>query len=257
MSICRLCFKESELKRSHAIPDTVFKKILRGNSGKSIVVPGGGNNPVHYSSDSWDSLQLCGNCETLLNENYEDYSIKVLRGTLGQFKKHDMGVTFSQINTSKLINFFIAVFWRAANSRHNSYSKVYIPEPWNKQIGEMLLAIKTVPLKLATVKLSRSIDYTKNDGFSPQDLRSIIMSPFFRRHKYGHFSFCFVFEGFLVEIYIPGLKISERKKHGVINKTANMIVVPFIDIFDVPEMKECLVAAYGKHIHGHVTFETN
>ncbi|SUJ09782.1 hypothetical protein [Shewanella morhuae] len=258
MPICCLCCKENELKNSHAIPDTVFKKIFKGkdDSGKSIVVPGGGDNPVHYSSDSWDTLQLCGNCETLLNKNYEDYSIKVLRGALGQFKKHDIGVTFSQINTSKLINFFIAVFWRAANSKHDSYSKVYIPEPWNKQIGEMLLDIKTVPLKLATVRLSRLIDYTKNGGFSPQHLRSIVMSPFFRKHDYGHFSFCFVFEGFFVEIFTPGLKISERKTRGVINKTANMIMVPFIDIFDVPEIEECLVKGYGKHIDGHVTFES-
>ena len=256
MPICCLCCKEKELKSSHAIPDTVFKKILKGDSGKSIVVPGGGDEPIHYSSDSWDTLQLCDKCETLLNKHYESYSIKVLRGAIGQFKKHSIGVTFSRIDTSKLINFFIAVFWRAANSKHDSYSKVYIPEPWNKQIGEMLLNKATVPLKLATVKLSRLIDYTKIGGFSPEHLRSIVMSPFFRKHDYGHFSFCFIFEGFLIEIFTPGLKISERKNRGVINKNTNMIMVPFVNIFDVPEIEECLVLGYEKHLDGQVTFES-
>jgi hypothetical protein len=243
---------------SHAIPHTVFKKIYRGkgDSGKSIVVPGGGDEHIHYSSDSWATLQLCDKCEKLLNKHYESYSIKVLRGAIGQCKKHSIGVTFSKIDTSKLINFFISVFWRAANSRHNSYSKVYIPEPWNKQIGEMLLNNFTVPLKLATVKLSRLIDYRETGGFSLEDLRLIVMSPFFRKRDYGHFSFCFIFEGFLIEIFTPGLKISERKSRGVINKNTDMIVVPFVNILDVPEIEDWLILGYGKLVDGQVKFES-
>lgn len=254
MPICKLCFNERELKKSHAIPDSVFRKVFRGNSGKSIVIPGGGDEPVNYSSDSWWMFQLCGYCEALLNSSYEDYSIKVLRGSRGKCKRHENGITFSHILTSKLINFFIAVFWRAANSEHDSYAKVYVPDLWNKQIGNMLLNLKTIPQKLATVRLSRLIDYTQPCGFSAESLRMIIMSPFFRRHSYGHFSFCFVFEGFFIEIFTPGLKISERKRAGILRKTSNMVMVPFIDIFDIPELEECLVAGYEKNLNGHVTF---
>lgn len=211
MSICRLCSEEKELSNSHAIPDTVFKKILRADSGKSIVVSSDDSEPVHYSSDSWGTLQLCYTCEALLNNKYEGYSIKVLRGSLGRFIKHDTGVTFTKVDTSKLINFFIAVFWRAADSKHDAYSKVYIPKPWSKQIGKMLLDVTTIPLKLATVKVSKLIDYSKVGGFTPAHLRSIVISPFFRRHSYGYLSFCFVFEGFFIEIFVPGLKISARK----------------------------------------------
>lgn len=255
MPICRLCQKEGNLKKSHAIPNTVFKKILRAGSGKGVYLPGGCSKPVHLSSDSWDIPQLCGNCEALLNQCYEDYSMKVLRGILGCFNKHAAGVTFSDIKISKLINFYMAVFWRAANSSHSAYSKVIIPEPWNRQIGELLLSNTTVPLKLATVKLSRLIDYTKTDGFTQITLRSMIMSPFLRKVGSRRYSFCFVFEGFFVEIFMPGLKISDRKKPGVLNNSLEVIMIPFLNIFDVPEIKEAFILGYKKSLDGDVTFE--
>ncbi|MFP3489501.1 hypothetical protein R0K20_18070, partial [Staphylococcus sp. SIMBA_130] len=92
------------------------------------------------SNDTWDTEQLCKRCEGLLNTNYENYSIRVLRGKVGVVKKHASGVTFEDVETRKVVSFFISIFWRAANSKHESYSKVYIPEPWNDQIRAMLAA---------------------------------------------------------------------------------------------------------------------
>lgn len=196
MKLCEMCKSEAVLQSSHAIPDTIFKRILRENSGKLIVVPGGDSTPVHYSSDTWDTEQLCKRCEGLLNTNYENYSIRVLRGKAGVVKKHASGVTFEDVETRKVVSFFISIFWRAANSKHGSYSKVYIPEPWNDQIRAMLAADEVVPRNLATVKISRLFDSTKKNGFTQQNLKSMLVSPFPRRYRRGCYSFCFILEGF-------------------------------------------------------------
>lgn len=255
MDICGMCNKESVLQNSHAIPDSVFKKILRSNSGKAIVVPAGGSDPIHYSSDSWDTSFLCGECESLLNSLYESYSLRVLRGSVGDFQRHDLGVTFSGFDPYRLTSFFISVFWRAANSKHSSYGKVYIPEPWNGEIRDHLFKNTPIPFNLASVKISRLIDRTPKNGFTLSSLKSVVMSPFFRKHKYGKYSFCFVFEGFFVEIFTPGLTYSLRRQAGVILKDKRVLMVPYLDIFDVPEIVDALVKGYGKYLDGDVTFK--
>ncbi|SUI59787.1 hypothetical protein [Shewanella morhuae] len=255
MQVCSMCKQEAELQSSHAIPDAFFRKILKKQSGKYIVVPGGGNSPIHYSSDSWDTHQLCSPCEIHLNKNYETYAIKLLRGSACKVVKHIHGVTFSGVESHILVGFFISIFWRAANSEHPNYSKVIIPEPWNTEFRELLLAKNNIPLRLATIRLSRLIDRTKNDGFTLDSLKNIVMTPFFRKGVSHKYSFCFVFEGFFIEIFIPGLSLAKRKLPGVLNNKIKIIFVPFLDIFDVPEIVEVLVEGYSKFVDGDVTFK--
>ncbi len=252
-SICLLCCKKSQLQKSHAIPNAFFKEILRSNSGQSIIIPDNAHDPIHQSHDSWDTPQLCADCEKLLNQEYERYSINVLKMQNISYKKHDRGVTFFQIDSPKLINFFIAVFWRSANSKHNLYSKVFISQPQNEQIRRMLLAVQTIPETFITIRLSLLADNTPNNGFSSDDLKQVIISPFCRNHNTGHPSFCFVFVGFFVEIFPSALKFTARKKHGVIKEKSDKILVPYIDIFKIPEIKECLVRGYQKHQSNHTS----
>jgi len=252
---CSMCNELSDLQNSHAIPDAFFRKILKSNSGKAIVVPGGNEEPIHYSSDSRDTQQLCATCEIHLNKSYETYAIKLIRWSVGSFNKHSEGVTFSCVDTNILINFLISVFWRAANSKHPYYDKVHIPEPWNAEIRDALRGNYKVKSKLITIKFSRLIDRTPNDGFTLNSLKGVIFTPLFRRYEYGRYSFCFIFEGFFTEIYMPGLKISERKKKGVLSYNSNVIFAPYLDIFDVPEIKRVLIEGYAKYVEGAVTFE--
>ncbi len=253
MKKCLMCGNKSELQNSHAIPDAFFKRIYRSNAGKAIVVPGGGDEPIHYSSDSWATIQLCSSCESLLNVSYEQYSIKALRGKGCRIIKHDDGVAFNGIIGKTLVSFFISVFWRAANSKHPNYSKVMIPEPWNSQIRSKLISKQNIPANLATVKVSRLIDRT--EWFSLASLKSLIVNPFFRKVAHRRYSFCFIFEGFLIEVFTPGLALRERSQAGVLGNQTKILSVPFIDIFDIPEMEEVMVEGYGKYVDGDVTFE--
>lgn len=163
---CALCLEVTELRRSHAIPDSVFKRITRKNNGQAISFNSDDTSLVYYSSDSWWEYQLCGNCEQHLNLSYEQYSLSVIRAGEGKFSRHDFWVTFTDIDTLKLQLFFLSIFWRAANSKNQAYKKVYIPEPWNNELRVNLLRKTRVPLRLMTVKISRLIDRSTEGSFS-------------------------------------------------------------------------------------------
>ena len=253
---CALCLETKDLQRSHAIPDSIFKRISKKNNGQAISFNDDDTSPVDYSSDSWWEYQLCSNCEQHLNTSYEQYSLSAIRGGKGEVIKHDFGVTFSKVDTLKLQLFFLSIFWRAANSQNEAYQKVYIPEPWNNDLRLHLLNKSRVPLRFMTVKISRLIDRTAEDGFSLAALRDVIASPFFRKLPGRKFSFCFLFEGFFIEIFVPGHTLRHRTEKGVINPLNKIIVAPYLNVFDIPEFVELLVAGYRKNLEGKVNVAT-
>lgn len=253
---CALCLETKELRRSHAIPDSIFKRISRKNNGQAISFNDDDSSPVDYSSDSWWEYQLCGNCEQHLNTSYEQYSLSAIRGGKGSVLKHDLGVTFRKVDTLVFHLFFLSIFWRAANSKNDAYQKVYIPEPWNNDIRIHLLQKSRVPLRFITVKISRLIDKSAGEGFSLEILKNVIVSPFFRNLSNGKFSFCFIFEGFFIEIFVPGYTLKYRIIKGVVDPLRNIIVAPYIDVFDIPELVYLFVAGYRKNLEGRVNVKT-
>ena len=251
---CALCFAVTELRRSHAIPDSVFKRITKENNGQAISFNGDDASLVDYSSDSWWEYQLCGNCEQHLNLSYERYSLSAIRAGKGKILKHDFGITFSEIDILKVQLFFLSIFWRAANSKNEAYQKIYIPEPWNNDLRTHLLNNTRVPLRFMAVKISRLIDRSVESGFSLQVLKNVIVSPFFRKLSDRKFSFCFLFEGFFIEIFMPGYTLKQRIAKGVINPLNKTIVAPYLNIFDIPEILNLLVVGYKKNQEGKVKF---
>lgn len=253
---CALCRNEKELKRSHVIPDSIFKRLFRGSSGKAISFKNDEDSWVRYSSDSWWDYLLCEECEKLLNDNYECYSLALLRGANGKAEKNNSGVSFSQANMSKLQLFVISIFWRAAISNISEYQKVYIPEPLRDEIRESIYLGNCITIARATVKLSRLRDCTPN-GFSEANLKKWIVSPFFRQTD-NRFTFCFLLEGFFVEIMTPGVRFNERHNtKGIIYPNYDGFLAPYLSVFDVPELVELLVAGFKKNVEGKVRIKPN
>ncbi len=243
---CALCLQIAELRRSHAIPNSIFRLISKKNNGQAVSFNDDDASLVDYSSDSWWEYQLCGNCEQHLNSSYERYSLSVIRAGKGKLLKHDHGMTFSEIDTLKLQLFFLSIFWRAAKSKNEAYKRVKIPESLSNELRVHLLSKTRVPLRLMTVKISRLIDLSAKDGFSLSVLKDFVVSPFFRRLSGDKFSFCFIFEGFFIEIFIPGYTLKQRTARGVINPLSKIFIAPFLNIFDIPEVVSLLVVGYKK-----------
>lgn len=248
-NICRLCDKESSLRQSHAIPDSIFRRLFKANSGKAILLSSGLED-IEYTSDSLDTPQLCGSCEALINTTYERYSIDALRDRWGTVKRNAHGITFKKIDANKLCMFFVAIFWRAANSSHSSYSGAVMPIEFfrndtNNFLKQALLNNTPVPTKTISIKLQRLID--PSEGFDLNTLKDFIVVPFHR--PYGpkrKVSVCFVIEGFLITLVMPGLSIKERKSDLVINRKRDIVTAKFIDIFSDETLKNFLLENYHK-----------
>jgi hypothetical protein len=252
LDICKLCKEKSELQNSHVIGNSIFKKIFRCNSGKAISISDLKEN-IEYSKDSWAEYQLCKKCETHLNEKYEKYSLRALRGEGVIASRNSIGVTFRKIDLHKLNMYFLSLVWRAANSGHSAYNNVILGVNDNEYLRIAILKNEQVPTNKFSIKISRLIDYTSTNGFSDESLKNFIVSPFCRINpdiNISHISICFTFEGFFIEVFIPGLTSKFRNNFGFIHRSKKILVAPNLDIFSVAEIFNLLVNAYGKNIEG-------
>ncbi|MCO7227549.1 hypothetical protein [Pleionea sp. CnH1-48] len=250
---CKLCNEKEELQLSHAVGNSVFKKISRRNSGKVISITSG-NEPVAYSNDSWAEHQLCSKCERLLNHEYEDYSLGVLRGRGGTFIKTDAGLSLRNINQHRLIMYFLSIYWRAANSAHPAYKNVLLAERESEFLRHAILNNSRVSSGKVSIKISRVLDLSKSKGFTSDAIKQLIVSPFLRineNYKENKVSVCFMFEGFFIEIFTKALSIKERRIHGVLSRTQTSLMVPYLNLFDIEEIVDLMVVGYGKHIDGN------
>jgi hypothetical protein len=256
---CKLCLNHKELKNSHALGDSIFKKIYRKNSGKAISLTSG-DDDIHYSSDSWAEYQLCNECESLLNINYETYSLAVLRGRKVSINKTSLGIKFSNIDQHKFMLYFLSILWRAANSSHESYENVTILDSDNEFLRKAILNNSKIPSNKFSIKINRVIDLSESRGFSPDNIKEFILSPFCRvyeTNKVNNISVCFMFEGFFIEMFIPSLKLKERNKAGILHKNKRVLFAPYLDVFKIGEIVDLMVNNYGKHQEGRSKIKAN
>lgn len=249
---CALCHSVTELRRSHAIPDSFFRRLFSKGSGKAIQFVDDKDTEISYSNESWWEYQLCNSCEGLLNLEYEKYSINVFRGCGVEYTQHADGVVFSQCNNGKIVSFFTSIIWRAANSGQKPYEKIFLEPQENNLIRKAILLKEKVTKKTVAVKVSRLVD--KTNGFTAQDLKSLIVSPFCRGRGKRK-SFCIVLEGFLIEVFVPGLPVKERLSLGIINANSTSMFVPYLDVFDVAEVVSCFVSGYRINVEGLISFD--
>lgn len=245
LGLCKLCLEYRPLCDSHALPNSLFNYILRKNAGKAIVITDDATTPARYSSDTWEVDLLCADCERLLNERYDSYGIAVFRGHEGEVRRESSGVHLLRIDQRRLRMFFLSVLWRISVSSHPNYSNIDLPSEWEDDLRAALYEGRPIPDSRYTVAVYKLRDSTDPGGFSNEDLRNFIVSPFAR--GYGQFvSVCFPFLGFFVETFFP--KVPERfaKRSGVLRGRSPVFVAPYNEVLDIPEIMSILVRALAK-----------
>lgn len=246
---CKLCLEEKELQKSHAIPNAYFRKILRESGGNAIRLIGDDSTEIGYTNDSGKELQLCRKCESLLNEEYENYSLNILSSNPNAIAKSKSGVSFGWVDGEKLILFFISIIWRAANSSQSIYKKVILTPAISEDLRRAILAKKAPSSRLVGIRCEKLIDPTGKGGFSQRDLASVIAAPFPRAGA-QYASYILIFSGLAVEVRIGGFRSQQRSYKGFLKKKRMILFVPNVDFLSVPELKEVLVRCYGKHLNG-------
>lgn len=67
---CRLCQKKRKLKKSHIIPELLYKGFYN-DKGHMMGITGRGNKGWKPLQKGLRELLLCGGCEQFLNDEYE------------------------------------------------------------------------------------------------------------------------------------------------------------------------------------------
>lgn len=252
LEICKLCGEEKELQRSHVIGKAVFSKILREVENGYAINILTGKNQIKKSTDTWDSKLLCKDCEKLFNQKYEDYSYHVLRreqkGILTNEGPH--GIYFSKVNTYRVILYFFSIYWRAGYSTHSAYSNVVINEGISNHLKQVFKDEANLNPKAFSVRVRLLKD--ESGGFPPESLKRIIINPYNRIQGKG-FVLCMIYEGFFFELFCNASTFKDRQAPGFLNRAKDSFFVPYVDLFDIPEVVQTL--ADGLKIHNETPDE--
>lgn len=251
---CKLCLKHSNLCKSHAIPDSLFKKIFRANNGKAIELSSIENEEIKHSQDSWATTQLCEGCERKLNQHYESYGMLVLSGKKALKSQDESGIILSDFNTRKFRDFLASILWRMSESSHPSFSNVNLPPKIQQSIRSGLNTKTELSKGTFLVRGFRLIDSTEN-GFSEKDLRDFIVSPFVRtdyslNHNQIGQAICFCFTGFLFEFFISARPTSKEYHQDFIGFNKKCYKFCFQEITKVPELFDLMLLNFAKQKEG-------
>ena len=79
-------------------------------------------------------------------------------------------------------------------------------------------------------------------------LKELVISPRLRE-KVGCFSFIFVFESYLLEIYVPTIPPALRNQHGILKREGPWLV-PRINFLEIAELMDVVGTALRKADQG-------
>lgn len=246
LGICKLCGEEKNLKRSHVIGKTVFSKILKETEGNYAINISLSEKKIKKSNDTWECRLLCSGCESRLNNKFEDYSIHVLRQEYNDvnYSNGPHGLFFKNVETYRVILYFFSIYWRAGYSSHKAYKNSVINDGVSNHLknaldGEIKLNPKHFSVRVRLLKDS-------TNALPPEFLKRQIFSPY-NRIKDDGFVFSMVYEGYFFELFFNASNFKERQKPGFLNSKKDFFFVPYVDIFDLPEITEALLRCLKIH----------
>ena len=236
---CTYCGFFGKLERSHVIGRTVFSRIFQNNDyGHAVKISLSSKQKIGNSNDSWEKEMLCKICESRFNSDFEDYSIQVLREKQKYVKVSRFlhGISFQKVDTKKIFLYILSILWRAAYSNHKSYKNVIINKGMDSYLRHCFKnKLKTHSL-IYSIKITKLVDRTAY--FSEEKLRGFIFNPFVRNYRNKNTSYCMLYEGYFFEIFLKALPFKQRKGKGFLDFNKTIIFVPYVDIFDIPEVYE-------------------
>jgi hypothetical protein len=122
---CALCLKESELRRSHIIPEFLYETLYDEKHRLQVlsVLPDQGN---WLEQKGLRERLLCNDCEQRLNV-WETYASLVLKGNASLTYKTERNLVYiSGLNYSHFKLFQLSVLWRAGVSLLPFFEKVQL-----------------------------------------------------------------------------------------------------------------------------------
>lgn len=254
---CTFCGEMSILQQSHAIPDSIFRMILRTSGGAAIAIPSD-DRKIHRSNDTGKAYILCKNCESDFNKKWDAPLVNCLKILDKKIKIEGFSArqNFCHHQFAQAI---VGIVWRACVSESEYYIGSKISKKHTDKLKVMLYEEKGGILKNVSLSIRRLCDKRTKDesGFDQIDTSQIIYPPtprtYFINGKPKGFGFEMVILGFLIHLIVPRLPYHKMQSSGFLRKNGTIIHAPPINIFDYQPLLDMLMVGMKKHLDGHMT----
>jgi hypothetical protein len=185
LGICKLCLVNKDLRKSHLVPRSLYKKVRTRGAGNNEPGIRFVNGRTGRSSHQFQDCVLCAECEHRFNVNGEDYVMRLtLRdGRLPLLEMLERARTTAErdglkaystadtpeVEREKLAYFGISVFWRASvhtwHDQDGNPLRIELGNRYNEEIRRYLLGSAPPPplaylaVHVCTDELHRHIFY--------------------------------------------------------------------------------------------------
>lgn len=199
---CLLCLEEKLLlSKSHIIPSFFFERFIKQKSNSNKIVKLDLHTLQHVSSPNqcFESGILCHDCDNKTLSYYEDYSSKLLFGSLSKrtglnFKSQNNVCLFSNVDYSKFKLFCLSLMWRVSISSLFPETKLdaYLEERIRKAVlNKELISEDDLPIEVWY--------YLHCNETIPMEM---ILSPQIREFSESEIDFCFIGGGLYIRIML-------------------------------------------------------
>jgi len=237
IGICLFCDESKELQRSHTINKTFFSELLKSchetNSARVISLS---SDTIKNSNDNWTDRLLCKECESYFNQHFDGYGPNLLRGKIKNVNIASLKnkVIYENVDTSKLMLYFISLYWRGAKSNHPSYEALITNDVIHNFLKHCLTELK---LDCKYINISVSKIYDGVGAITESSVKQMMVSPFYRLYEQSNsYSFCFIFEGFFIEIYFGKMPYILRKKREWLKPNTRVMKCDKISFYEINEL---------------------
>lgn len=218
---CALCQRDKELRRSHIIPEFLYKGMYDDKHRFHVI-------SVIPDKQDWMEQKglreplLCGDCETKISR-FEDYARRVLLGGKElEFRRNGNVVMIEGLNYKLFKLFQLSILWRAGVSTLKMFERVDLGR-FETVLREMLINEEPGEQDLFGCVMFGLKD---NSGVTAD----LIVQPMKVRVE-GHMCYRFIFGGFMWVCFVSGRKPVGPYTVGFLQKSGQFAFV-IKDIFE-------------------------
>ncbi|UWP95986.1 hypothetical protein K3X48_03035 [Aliiroseovarius crassostreae] len=248
---CQRCLVEEKIVKSHAIPNSFFRKLLRGeSSGQFIDITTGAEKNL-ISQNSGAAPLLCEKCEGWFNDCFDKPIDRILDNHLKKSIRH-RGVQYVQGSTNCLAGFITSVLWRAAISGNKRYDAMAIDPKLAEFLHSMLISDGTDFFTYGSFYLRRLTSGETN--LPSQTFDSMIMPPGVDGGYSGK-GVCWKFagRGFMFAAIFPKLSRTEQNSLDCLSRNKSAFRVRPLAAYNDPDVARILRYGMEKDRLGHST----
>lgn len=248
---CQRCLAEAKILKSHAIPNSFFRKLIRGESSGQYVDITTGLEKNQNSQNSGGAPLLCETCEGWFNDRFDKPVDRMLDIQLK--KPLDGGAAlYMKGSTNCLAGFITSVLWRASISSNQRYDAMSLDPKLTEYLRGMIVSEETDFFKYGSFYLRRLT--AGEASLPPRTFDGMIMPPGVDGGYNGR-GVCWKFagRGVLFAASFPKLSRAEQHRLSCLRASKEAFRIKPLAAYDDPDIARIIRSGLEKDKLGHST----